>query len=153
MFLEASWRRCHSSSGFSLSQFVLFLHVIPDRLMMMIRSDLCVLSDSLCKRNLTGLLQLMAKWMFGNTFPTDTLQQKNIITDLKQSLTGENTSVLIILATTIYIYIYIYIYTIIVFINNIIFWITFCFMFWFSFIFNFTNCVMCFWHCRFSAST
>ncbi len=28
--LEASWR--HSSSGFSLSQFVLFLHVIPDRL-------------------------------------------------------------------------------------------------------------------------
>ncbi len=31
-FLEASWRRCHSSSGFSLSQFVLFLHVIPDRL-------------------------------------------------------------------------------------------------------------------------
>ncbi len=24
--------RCHSSSGFSLSQFVLFLHVIPDRL-------------------------------------------------------------------------------------------------------------------------
>ncbi len=56
--LEASWRRCHSSSGFSLSQFVLFLHVIPDRLMM-IRSDLCV-------ENLTGLLQLMAKWMFGN---------------------------------------------------------------------------------------
>ncbi len=31
-FLEAFWRRCHSSSGFSLSQFVLFLHVIPDRL-------------------------------------------------------------------------------------------------------------------------
>ncbi len=28
----ASWRRFHSSSGFSLSQFVLFLHVIPDRL-------------------------------------------------------------------------------------------------------------------------
>ncbi len=28
--LEASWR--HSSSGFSLSQFVPFLHVIPDRL-------------------------------------------------------------------------------------------------------------------------
>ncbi len=46
-------RRCHSSSGFSLSQFVLFLRVIPDRLMM-IRSDLCVehrlLSDSLCKQ-------------------------------------------------------------------------------------------------------
>ncbi len=31
-FLEASWRRCHRSSGLSLSQFVLFLHVIPDRL-------------------------------------------------------------------------------------------------------------------------
>ncbi len=30
-FLEASWR--HGSSGLSLSQFVLFLHVIPDRLM------------------------------------------------------------------------------------------------------------------------
>ncbi len=29
---EASLSRCHSSSGFSLSQFVLFLHVIPDRL-------------------------------------------------------------------------------------------------------------------------
>ncbi len=29
-FLEASWR--HSSSGFSLSQFVLFLHFIPDSL-------------------------------------------------------------------------------------------------------------------------
>ncbi len=37
-FLEASCRRCHSSSGFSLSQF---LHIVPDRLMM-IRSDLCV---------------------------------------------------------------------------------------------------------------
>ncbi len=31
-FLEASWKHCHSSSRFSLSQFVLFLHVIPDRL-------------------------------------------------------------------------------------------------------------------------
>ncbi len=30
--LEAFWRRCHSSSGFSLSRFVLFLHIIPDRL-------------------------------------------------------------------------------------------------------------------------
>ncbi len=29
---ETSWRRCHSSSGFILSQFALFLHVIPDRL-------------------------------------------------------------------------------------------------------------------------
>ncbi len=31
-FFEASWRRCHSSSGFSLSQFVQFLLVIQDRL-------------------------------------------------------------------------------------------------------------------------
>ncbi len=30
--LEASWRCCHSSSGFSRSQFALFLHLIPDRL-------------------------------------------------------------------------------------------------------------------------
>ncbi len=28
-FHQVSWRRCHSSSGFILSQFV---HVIPDRL-------------------------------------------------------------------------------------------------------------------------
>ncbi len=43
------------SSLFSLSQF---LHVIPDRLMI-IRSDLCV-----DHKNITGLLQLMAKWYF-----------------------------------------------------------------------------------------
>ncbi len=35
-------------------------------------------------------------------FPTDTLQQKIEITDLKSVLAGENTSVLIILATTVY---------------------------------------------------
>ncbi len=44
-----------SSSGFSLSQFVVFLHVTPDRLMM-IRSHLCVEH-----KHLPGLLQLMAK--------------------------------------------------------------------------------------------
>ncbi len=59
-FLEASWRRYHSSSGLSLSQFVLFLHVIPDRLMM-IRSDLCVEHWLLSDKNITGLLQLMVK--------------------------------------------------------------------------------------------
>ncbi len=38
-------------------------------------------------------------------FPTDTLQQKIEITDLKPFLSGENnTSVLIILATTVIIY-------------------------------------------------
>ncbi len=42
----------------------------------------------------TGLLQLMAKWMF----PTDTLQQKIEITDLKPLLAAEYTSVVLILA-------------------------------------------------------
>ncbi len=28
--LETSWKRCHRSSGFNLSQFVLFLQIIPD---------------------------------------------------------------------------------------------------------------------------
>ncbi len=50
----------HSSSGLSQSQFVLFLHVIPDRLMMM-RSDLCVEHWMLTDKNLTRLFQLMAK--------------------------------------------------------------------------------------------
>ncbi len=63
-FLEASWRRCHSSSGLCLSQFVLFLHVIPDRLMM-IRSDLCVehwlLSDSLCKHKSHWIITINGK--------------------------------------------------------------------------------------------
>ncbi len=35
-------------------------------------------------------------------FPTDTLQQKIEITDLKPFLAGENTSVLKMLATTVY---------------------------------------------------
>ncbi len=67
---------------------------------MMIRSDLCV-SD----KNLTGLLQLMAKMNVCKCkliFPTDTLQQKIEITDLKPfELAGENTSVLIVLASTV----------------------------------------------------
>ncbi len=44
--------------------------------------------------------------MFGNKtdFPTDTLQQKIQITDLKEFFAGENTSVLIVLATTVYKY-------------------------------------------------
>ncbi len=105
-FLEASWRRCHRSSGFSLSQFVLFLHVSPDRLMM-IRSDLCVehwlLSDSLCKQKSHWIIITingkMNVWKYKLIFPTDTLQQKIQITDLNP------VSVLIILATTVYIYI------------------------------------------------
>ncbi len=81
-FLEASWRRCHSSSGFSLSQFVLFLHVIPDRLMM-IRSMCGALAvvRLLVQTNLTGLLQLMAKCTL--IFPTDTQLKKIEITNLK----------------------------------------------------------------------
>ncbi len=60
-FLEAFWRRCHSSSGFSLAQYVLFLHVIPDKL-----DDDQIRSLCGANKNLTGLLQLMAKLMFGN---------------------------------------------------------------------------------------
>ncbi len=105
--LEVSWRRCHSSSGFSLSQFVLFLHVIPDRLVgdqISVWSTGC--SQTPCaNKNLTRLLKLMTKWMFTNVkliFPSEILQQKIEITDLKPFLTGENTSVLIILATTVF---------------------------------------------------
>ncbi len=48
--------------------------------------------------------------MFGNVnwYLLLTYGQKIEITDLKPFLAGENTSVLIILATTVYIYIYIY---------------------------------------------
>ncbi len=49
------YRRFLEASRDSLSSLSRFLHVTPDRLMR-IRSDY----------NLTGLLQLMAKWMFGN---------------------------------------------------------------------------------------
>ncbi len=67
---------------------VLFLHVIPDRLMM-IRSDLCVghwlLSDSLCKQQSHWMITINGD---GNVctckriFPTDILQQNIWITDL-----------------------------------------------------------------------
>ncbi len=65
-FFEASWRCCHNSSGFSLSQFVLLLHVIPDR-----HDQISVWSTGCCQtpcadNNLTALLQLMTKIMFGN---------------------------------------------------------------------------------------
>ncbi len=109
-FLEAYCWRCHSSSGFSLTQFVRFLHVTPDRLMM-IRSDLCVehwlLLESLCKQKSHWIITINGKmnvWKCKLIFPTGTLQQKIEITDLKPFLTGENTSVLIILATTVCIY-------------------------------------------------
>ncbi len=116
-FLEASWRRCHSSSGFSLSRFVLFLHVFPDRLMM-IRSDLCVehwlLSDSLCKQK--------SYWINGKNnvckckllFSTDTLQQKIEITDLKPFFVGENTSGLRLLHSSVCMLFMYYIITIVI---------------------------------------
>ncbi len=45
----------------------------------------------------------MNVWKCKLIFPTDTLQQKIEITDLNHFLAGENTSVLIILATTVYV--------------------------------------------------
>ncbi len=63
-FLEASWGSYHSSSGFSLSQFVLFLHVIPDRLDDDQIRSLCgamAVVRLLMQTKITALLQLMAK--------------------------------------------------------------------------------------------
>ncbi len=76
------------------------------------RSDTCVehwlLSDSLCKQKsywvVTNNGKMVCKCKL--IFPTDSLQQKIEITDLKPFLAGKNTSVLIILATTVYIYIF-----------------------------------------------
>ncbi len=81
---DASWRCCHSSSGFSLSQFV---QVIPDRL------------DDDQIRSINGKLNVCK---CKPIFPTYTLQQKIEITDLKPFLAAENTSVLIILAITVF---------------------------------------------------
>ncbi len=74
-------------------------------------SDLCVepclLSDSLCKQKSHWIITINGKmnvWTCKLVFPIDTLQQKIEITDLKPFLAGENTTVLINLATT-YIYI------------------------------------------------
>ncbi len=43
----------------------------------------------------------MNVWKYKLIFPTDTPQQEIEITDLKPFFAGENTSVLIILATTV----------------------------------------------------
>ncbi len=91
---EVSWSVLrHSSSGFSLSLFCFFMWLQTDWWW----SDL---------KHLTGLLQLMAKWMFGNVnwYFLLTLQQKIEITDLKPFLAAENTSILIILATAVLLY-------------------------------------------------
>ncbi len=56
-----------SSSGFSLSQFVLFLHVIPDRpddddeIRSLCGSDLWLLSDSLCKHKYHWIITVNGK--------------------------------------------------------------------------------------------
>ncbi len=76
---------------------------------MMMRSDLCVeqwlLSDS-CKQKSHWIITINGKinvWKCKLIFPTDTLQQNIEMTDFKQKkLAGENTSVLIIFATIIY---------------------------------------------------
>ncbi len=43
----------------------------------------------------------MNVWKYKLIFPTETLQQNIVIPDFKLFLAGENTSVLIILATTV----------------------------------------------------
>ncbi len=67
-----------STWTFSLSQFVLFLHIIPD----MMRSDLCVehwlLSDSLSKQKTHWIITINGKmnvWKCKLIFNTNTLQQ------------------------------------------------------------------------------
>ncbi len=68
------------------------------------------MSDSLCKQITHWIITINGKmnvWKCKLIFPTDTLQQKIEITDLKQFLDHENNSVLIILDTTVYICIYI----------------------------------------------
>ncbi len=73
---------------------------------MMIRSDLCGALAAVRQKShwiitINGKMNVCKCKLI---FPTDTLQQKIEITDLKNIfLAGENTSVLSILATTIYI--------------------------------------------------
>ncbi len=71
---------------------------------MMIRSDQISVWSTGCCQTFTGLLQLMAKWMFGNVNGYFLLTQQKIeITDLKPFfLTGENTSGLKLLHSTVY---------------------------------------------------
>ncbi len=68
---------------------------------MKIRSDLCV-EQTIISLVIT-INGKMNVWKCKLIFPTDTLQQKMEITDLKPFLVAENTCVLLILATTLYI--------------------------------------------------
>ncbi len=83
----------------SLSQFVLFLHVIPDKLDDDQIRSLCGALKSHWIITINGKINV---WKCKLIFPNDTLQQKIEITDLKPLLAAENTSVLIILPTTVY---------------------------------------------------
>ncbi len=76
------------------------------------RSDLCVehwlFSDSSCKLTSYWIITINGKinvWKFKLIYPTDTIQQNIETTDLK--LTDINTSVLIILGTTVALIIYV----------------------------------------------
>ncbi len=108
----------------SLSLFCFFMSFQTDWMMM--RSDLCVehwlLSDSLCKQKSLWIITINGKmnvWKCKLIFPTDTLQQKIEITDLKPYFWLEKLLILkiilIILATSVCVcvcvcvYIYIYI--------------------------------------------
>ncbi len=71
--LEASWRCCHSSSGFSLSHFVLFLHVIPDRLDDDQIRSLCGAQKSHWIITINGKMNV---WKCKLIFPTETLYSK-----------------------------------------------------------------------------
>ncbi len=86
--LEASWIHYHSSSGFSLSQFILFLHVIPDRLDDDEMRSLCGTLAVVRQKShwLVTINGKMYVWKCKLIFPTDTLQQKIEITDLKAFL-------------------------------------------------------------------
>ncbi len=78
-----SWRYCYSSSGFSLSQFFLFLHIIPDGLDDGEIRSLCevywLLSDYFCIQKSHWIITINGKrnvWKCKLIFPTDTLQQR-----------------------------------------------------------------------------
>ncbi len=75
--------------------YILYIHsLIPDRLMMMIRSQ-----KSDCIIIINGQINV---WKCKRMFPSDILQQKIEITDLTPCLALENTSVLIMLATAVF---------------------------------------------------
>ena len=88
-FLKCLRRYCQSSPGFSLSQFVLFLHVIPDRLdddkirflceaLAVVRLFVQTKSHWIIKIN--GKMNV---WKGKRIFPTDRLQKRIEIIDLK----------------------------------------------------------------------